>query len=1010
MAYIDVVTKFNTTYEIRDHRFAESTISAADLNKISGISTVANDRVIVTNASGQIVGSNEYLKSATIIDPTSSKLKDEVIPDGFIKKVELLTDEPQPKIKDEYIPSGFLVRSDIIDTTTDKIKDNLYDTNIVKTGTIYDENTGKFKESLIPDSFVKESELFDSETEKIKSALLPDDVVHKAQILETIGGQSYFKSDMLNKNVVVTSVNGESPTAGNVTVNRVALADNLYSDNNDTDYDAYKFRTSGGSASLTTGPATLSYIEGHSYAEGRTDDQFNSVCTPPITITNFDGNVFKLHDGVTSGLENPNVFTYNGNSWSFNNQTVNINEFGISPSGLLAERHTLSRNMGTDGNFDVDWGENDAGLSIFRAKAFTEQQVLFKYDGNGAWYLNDIVSTITDLATSYGIRIKAVAGQSEAVLPTASFTETHVLQQGSTLEFDIDVAKYRASTVEDVYNRWGNTIYLTYTYTMSQGQYWAYSFTGGDEDWHKIEGSLEDFGVVDVTGTPALGDKITLTYATGNATVSVDWRPATVGTITITYIPGIRGTIYSTKPTKFVAVGLNAYDKDNMSLDGYGISASGEISTVAGSSIAVVPAVGGCLGSTNVAGYTVTLLNVTEEEAESTNIENQQSLIGDIWYSPVKVDAGTIPSGVKLTKVWTGSPSDDYGERCHVDFGEANGFLYIVLNSSVKANLCVHPAWSEYMDKFYGPYFESEIDLSGIKTLDEISGTYVNLPLQEYGMPSVGTTAEASTKDILNFETGVYTKKIRRIANTTENMAATITYCTTHGTTFDYDANYIYMVLASSDYENLNAYWQVDGSWVKVNGSYIANDFGTEEFRFSSTAGYSELAVFVQILYGQNLKDKLRTDVLTLSAMNLTAAQQDTVQSYLGIATMLNPINAKLQNINYVRNESSASDTTVSIAPNTELVLTTSRSANFTVSLQAPVAGLACEWRLVFKNDSASEITLTLQGPSGYSFISDDGAATTLTCDAESYCEVSFANLLGGKIGVACKAWSDTAS
>ena len=86
--------------------------------------------------------------------------------------------------------------------------------------------------------------------------------------------------------------------------------------------------------------------------------------------------------------------------------------------------------------------------------------------------------------------------------------------------------------------------------------------------------------------------------------------------------------------------------------------------------------------------------------------------------------------------------------------------------------------------------------------------------------------------------------RIERMAYTAENLAAV----KASGRAWEADTNYIYAV---RDSEVVYSH--------SVSGDYTANDHGQEIIEGGT------VEVFVQTLYGQNLVDKLRTDVLTKS-------------------------------------------------------------------------------------------------------------------------------------------------
>ena len=100
--------------------------------------------------------------------------------------------------------------------------------------------------------------------------------------------------------------------------------------------------------------------------------------------------------------------------------------------------------------------------------------------------------------------------------------------------------------------------------------------------------------------------------------------------------------------------------------------------------------------------------------------------------------------------------------------------------------------------------------------------------------------------------------RIERLAYTAENLAA----AKASGRPYDADTNYIYLVRASEVVYTISAL---------ITGDYTASDHGQEIIEGGT------VEVFVQTLYGQNLVDKLRTDVVTKS--------QDLVNNLTSTAT-----------------------------------------------------------------------------------------------------------------------------
>lgn len=178
---------------------------------------------------------------------------------------------------------------------------------------------------------------------------------------------------------------------------------------------------------------------------------------------------------------------------------------------------------------------------------------------------------------------------------------------------------------------------------------------------------------------------------------------------------------------------------------------------------------------------------------------------------------------------------------------------YVVVEVTDMTDLCVHPKWSGSADTDYAEYVEPSVI-----TFPTEDTEGVDLPLKTYGMPRIGAVV-----DTLDLDAGTYVQRIGRLANTTANMSTVQSY----GTAYDYDSEYIYYVLPNS------VIYQID-----VSPDYIVNDWGTEEFLGTT------IPLSAQTLYSQNLRDKLRTDVLTVSQQTpaLTNTQRNQISENLG--------------------------------------------------------------------------------------------------------------------------------
>ena len=94
----------------------------------------------------------------------------------------------------------------------------------------------------------------------------------------------------------------------------------------------------------------------------------------------------------------------------------------------------------------------------------------------------------------------------------------------------------------------------------------------------------------------------------------------------------------------------------------------------------------------------------------------------------------------------------------------------------------------------------------------------------------------------MDFNQKIAISRIQRVAYSAANLEA----IKATGRAYEYDENYIYVVRATPTVSS-----------IAVDNEYSVNEHGLEFFDGSDVEVYSE------ILYGQNLKDKLRRQVIT---------------------------------------------------------------------------------------------------------------------------------------------------
>ena len=206
------------------------------------------------------------------------------------------------------------------------------------------------------------------------------------------------------------------------------------------------------------------------------------------------------------------------------------------------------------------------------------------------------------------------------------------------------------------------------------------------------------------------------------------------------------------------------------------------------------------------------------------------------------------------------------GERTEITpvdgYFTVNADGYVFVTGGNDTDTAIWMTWSDWTEEANGgtweAYSQTSIDLSGVM---------VNFP---YGLMRIGNVF-----DEINLNTLRAYSRIERLAYTDENLAEVIA----SGVAYDTDTSYIYAVrLLPQTYA------------INLDGEYTVNDHGTEMFLGTS------IGVTVSSLYGNDLKNKLRRDVLTISQQTLTSAQQAQVQANLGVPSQaeVDALNSKL--------------------------------------------------------------------------------------------------------------------
>lgn len=176
---------------------------------------------------------------------------------------------------------------------------------------------------------------------------------------------------------------------------------------------------------------------------------------------------------------------------------------------------------------------------------------------------------------------------------------------------------------------------------------------------------------------------------------------------------------------------------------------------------------------------------------------------------------------------------------------------YVFVTGGNQTDTAIYMTWSDWTDPDNVPAFATY-------TVDQISlaAVMVNFPA---GLMSVG-----EVRDEINLNTQRAISRIERLAYTDANLA----YAEDSGRPYDTDTDYIYLVRETPV-----------PTVIDVDGSYAVSDHGIEFFLGTPVACVAET------LYGQDLKGKLRRDVVTISAQELTASDQAQVRTNIGAAS-----------------------------------------------------------------------------------------------------------------------------
>lgn len=362
-----------------------------------------------------------------------------------------------------------------------------------------------------------------------------------------------------------------------------------------------------------------------------------------------------------------------------------------------------------------------------------------------------------------------------------------------------------ASHVEEA-----NQIYTTSG--VAQTEYFIYRTTAGDASIN--------------TGPASIVKLIGHTEQTGHTDEILVSSPsfANAGT-TMTLNKSTFKTVVSESGTySFYYDGAWKLSNEEVSLATYGITVTGAVAVGDNITVNYTKLEIGTLTTATPTAFVATGYNQYDATAGYAHVigNNQYRIAGTYTSLGFTTTIGGTTTAVTVTD-GKFTPTED-------------GYIYV---TGASGDILIALVWSGIRDS--DPFEAYETDTIAIPTAD---ASATSLPTASYGMPSVGDVA-----DELSFSEKKYYQRIGHYTYSAENLATVEAL----GVAYIWDNSDIFYVLDDTVEYTLAS---------TVDGTYIANDFGTEEFTGTSAT------VGVSLYYGDNLVDKLRNlaDIQTIGA------------------------------------------------------------------------------------------------------------------------------------------------
>lgn len=270
--------------------------------------------------------------------------------------------------------------------------------------------------------------------------------------------------------------------------------------------------------------------------------------------------------------------------------------------------------------------------------------------------------------------------------------------------------------------------------------------------------------------------------------------------------------------------------------------------------------------------------------------------------------------------------------------GSTDGYVFITGGNATNTEIWM--TWSDWTEQanegVYQPYSQTAIDLTGIM---------VSFP---DGLMRVG-----NVYDEINLNTLRAYSRIEKMEYNATNLENVIL----SGLPYETDTGYIYAVK-----ENAASYS------ISIDGGYTASDHGTEMFLGTS------VPVTASSLYGNDLKGKLRTDVLTISQQTLNPTQQAQVRSNIG-AMGASDISGMLK------------ETVSSVSANSSANITLATGGRYFIIFNAPAVTVKC--LAIAAVNSSGAVSVTKLGDAATNITFDVSATNKLKVTNGSTQEVA---------------------